>query len=151
MTLNIHHANDMRNVRELLLEYAASLPVNLSFQNFEAEVASLPGDYDPILLARWNGDLAGCVALHVWDDDGICEMKRLYVRPAFRRHAIGRKLAEAVIEVAKERGYRAMRLDTLPTMAGAMALYESLGFRDIAPYRHNPVTGSRFLELALGS
>ena len=149
MTLEIHPAGDMHDVRELFLEYAASLPVDLAFQNFDAEVASLPGDYDPILLARWNGELAGCVALHVWGEDGICEMKRLYVRPAFRGHAIGRKLAEAVIAMARERGHRAMRLDTLPTMAGAMALYESLGFRDIEPYRHNPVTGSRFLELPL--
>lgn len=146
--LTITPAGDLREVRELFLEYAASLPVDLGFQNFEEEVATLPGDYDPILVAHWHGAPAGCVAMHLWED-GVGEMKRLYVRPAFRGRAVGRKLAERLIAIATERGHRAMRLDTLPTMRDAMTLYESLGFRDVAPYRHNPVTGSRFLELAL--
>ena len=146
--LRIEPTHDLSVVRTLFLEYAQSLGVDLSFQNFDQELASLPGDYDPILLARWNDDVAGCVALHPFGD-GICEMKRLYVRPQFRGHDIGRSLAEAVIAVARERGYRAMRLDTLPTMQKAMRLYESLGFVDVEPYRFNPIAGSRFLELTL--
>ncbi len=146
--LRIEPTRDLSVVRTLFLEYAQSLGVDLSFQNFDQELASLPGDYDPILLARWNDDVAGCVALHPFGD-GVCEMKRLYVRPQFRGHDIGRALAERLIAVARERGYRAMRLDTLPTMQKAMRLYESLGFVDVEPYRFNPIAGSRFLELTL--
>jgi ribosomal protein S18 acetylase RimI-like enzyme len=137
-------------IRALFLEYAQGLDVDLAFQNFDEELASLPGDYEPLLVARWNDELAGCVALHALDDT-TCEMKRLYVRSTFRGHGIARALASRVIEIARERGFRAMRLDTLPTMNAAMALYESLGFVDVAPYRFNPIAGSRFLELALSS
>lgn len=147
--LAIERAVDMREARALFLEYASSLGVDLSFQNFAEELASLPGDYDPILLARWNAALAGCVAMHPSAGDHVCEMKRLYVRPEFRKHHIGRALALRIIDEARARGYRAMRLDTLPMMQGAMRLYESLGFVDIEPYRYNPIAGTRFLELAL--
>ena len=146
--LTIHPATDMSDVRALFLEYAASLGVDLSFQNFDEELASLPGDYDPILLGRWSGALAGCVAIHDYGD-AVCEMKRLYVRPDFRKYGIGRALAMRIIDEARARGYRAMRLDTLPSMQGAMKLYESLGFVDIEPYRYNPIQGTRFLELTL--
>ncbi|HJQ37279.1 MAG TPA: GNAT family N-acetyltransferase [Thermoanaerobaculia bacterium] len=146
--LTIERAVDLNDVRTLFLDYANSLGVDLSFQNFDAELASLPGDYDPILIARWNGALAGCVAMHPYGD-GVCEMKRLFVRPGFRKHHIGRALALRLIDEARARGYRAMRLDTLPMMQSAMRLYESLGFVDIEPYRYNPIEGTRFLELAL--
>ena len=146
--LRIEPAAGVEIVRTLFLEYATSLGVDLSFQNFDEELASLPGDYDPILVAYWNDDVAGCVALHALGG-GICEMKRLYVRPRFRGHDLGRQLALRVIDEARSRGYRAMRLDTLPTMQSAMRLYESLGFRDVEPYRFNPIAGSRFLELTL--
>ena len=146
--LTIEPYANLDDVRALFLEYAAPLGVDLGFQNFDHELASLPGDYDPILLARWNGELAGCAALHSLDGE-VCEMKRLYVRPAFRGHAIARMLALKVIEIARERGFRAMRLDTLPMMTSAMKLYESLGFVDVEPYRFNPIEGSRFMELRL--
>ncbi len=146
--LTIDTAISIAEVRELFLEYAHSIGVDLSFQNFDEELAMLPGDYDPILVARWNNELAGGVALHDLGG-GVCEMKRLYVRPAFRAHGAGRALALRIIEEARKRGFRAMRLDTLPTMRDAMRLYESLGFADIEPYRYNPIAGSRFLELTL--
>jgi ribosomal protein S18 acetylase RimI-like enzyme len=146
--LTITPATDIGEVRTLFREYAASLGVDLSFQNFDEELASLPGDYDPILIARWDGALAGCVAMHPYGGD-VCEMKRLYVRPDFRKHHIGRALTLRLIDEARARGYRAMRLDTLPMMQSAMRLYESLGFVDIEPYRYNPIEGTRFLELTL--
>ena len=148
--LRIAPADDIDVVRELFLEYGRSLGVDLSFQDFDREVESLPGDYDPILLARWNDEVAGCVALRAIDS-AVCEMKRLYVRPQFRGKNIGRSLAETVIAEARRRGFKRMRLDTLPTMREAMPLYESLGFVDIPPYRFNPIAGSRFLELVIGS
>ena len=146
--LHIHRAIDVAIVRELFLEYAQSLGVDLAFQDFEREVASLPGDYDPILIAHWNSEVAGCVALHGWDRD-VCEMKRLYVRPAFRGHAIGRALAERIIAKAREKRFARMRLDTLPIMREAQELYRSLGFVEIPPYRFNPIDGSKFMELDL--
>jgi ribosomal protein S18 acetylase RimI-like enzyme len=146
--LRIEPATDMDVAREIFAEYGHSTGFDLEFQHFARELATLPGDYDPILLARWDEHVAGCVALHEIGD-GVCEMKRLYVRPAFRGHAIGRSLAERIIEIARVRGHRAMRLDTLPSMRDAMGLYESLGFRDIEPYRFNPIEGSRYMELEL--
>jgi len=146
--LHIHPAIDVGIVRELFLEYAHSLGVDLSFQDFDREIATLPGDYDPILVAHWNSEPAGCVALHGLDTN-VCEMKRLYVRPAFRGHAIGRTLAERIIAEARSRGYARMRLDTLPTMREAIPLYGSLGFVEIPPYRFNPIEGSKFMELDL--
>jgi len=135
-------------VRELFLEYANSLGVDLAFQDFQREVATLPGDYDPILVAHWNSEVAGCVALHALDRN-VCEMKRLYVRPEFRGHAIGRTLAERIIAEAREKGFASMRLDTLPIMGEAQELYRSLGFVEIPPYRFNPIDGSKFMELDL--
>ena len=146
--LRIERTEDISLVRELFSEYGRSLGVDLSFQDFDRELATLPGDYDPILLARWNDDVAGCVALRPIDAT-LCEMKRLYIRPEFRGKKIGRALAERIIEEARSRGFKRMRLDTLPTMREAMPLYESLGFVDIAPYRFNPIAGTRFLELDL--
>ena len=145
-------ASDPEEVRALFREYQAELGVDLCFQGFDRELAELPGDYGPpdgsLLVASVDGELAGCVGLRRLGDH-VCEMKRLYVRPAFRRRRVGRALAEAVIATARERGYGRMRLDTLPSMTEASALYRSLGFREIAPYYRNPVPGARFLELEL--
>jgi ribosomal protein S18 acetylase RimI-like enzyme len=146
--LRIAASDDIATVRELFIEYAASTGLDLEFQGFANELATLPGDYDPILVAKWNDEIAGCVALRRLDGQA-CEMKRLYVRPQFRAHKIGRALAAGVIDEARKRHFQRMRLDTLPTMTAAIHLYETLGFRDIPPYRYNPVAGTRYLELSL--
>ena len=146
--LHIHRAIDVAIVRELFLEYAQNIGVDLGFQDFQREVASLPGDYDPILVAHWNSEPAGCVAMHPMERKS-CEMKRLFVRAQYRGHAIGRALAERIIAEARSRGYERMRLDTLPTMTEAIPLYQSLGFVEIPPYRFNPIDGSKFMELDL--
>jgi GNAT superfamily N-acetyltransferase len=139
--------------RELFLEYAAEIDIDLSFQNFEQEVAELPGKYSPpagILLLAMDGDQAvGCIAMRPLGD-GICEMKRLYVRPSGRGRAVGRKLVEALIAHAKIAGYSRMRLDTLVgKMDRAIALYRELGFVEIPPYAFNPHPGVLYLELEL--
>lgn len=139
-------------IRALFREYAASLPFSLDFQGFEAELAALPGVYTPprgrLLLAENGGRAAGCIA-HKPLEPGICEMKRLYVRPESRGRNIGRKLAELLIAEARTAGYKAMRLDTIADMKAAMALYESLGFRRIEAYYANPIAGACFFELGL--
>jgi len=128
----------------LFREYADSLGVDLAFQGFEEELAALPDGYDVLLLAGEDG----CVGVRPFAD-GVCEMKRLYVRPSARGTGLGRALAVAAVEHARALGYRVMRLDTMPAMGAAQALYESLGFVEIPPYRHNPVPGARFMELDL--
>ncbi len=143
-------AEDLDVVKELFREYEASLPFDLSFQNFEQELAGLPGRYAPpsgrLLLARRDGAFVGCVALRQIGN-GVCEMKRLFVQPAFQGKGIGKALAQAIIEEARRIGYKRMRLDTV--LEPAKSLYRSLGFREIPPYQHVPVAGVVFMELEL--
>ncbi len=159
MSLEILQASSpahIQTARELFNQYATSLDFDLCFQNFEQELASLPGDYAPpegrLLLAFWEGEPIGCGALHKYakGDDTVCEMKRLYVKPENRGYGIGMALADRLIREAREIGYRRMLLDTIPqSMAAAVKMYRALGFREIASYRPNPVPGAIFLELQL--
>ena len=144
---------DVDRARELFEEYAAWLGLDLCFQRFAEELADLPGAYAPpagrLFLARDGDQISGCVALRPFGD-GVCEIKRLYVRPDFRGKGLGHELTQAVIDAAREIGYQRMRLDTLPgRMDRAIAMYHSLGFREIEPYYHNPYTGVTFMELSL--
>jgi ribosomal protein S18 acetylase RimI-like enzyme len=140
------------DVRQLFLEYAASLGIDLCFQGFEQELAGLPGKYAPpegaLILALVDGKPAGCVALRLIDAE-LCEMKRLYLRDAFRGLGLGRALVMRIIEEARTRGYHAMRLDTLSSMVAAQRLYASFGFSYIEPYIYNPVEGAQYMELKL--
>ena len=137
---------------QLFHEYADSLDFDLDFQNFAQEVAGLPGAYAPpdgsLILAFADDALAGCVALRRLEH-GICEMKRLYVRPSHRGQGLGRLLIEEIVNRGRTMGYGRMRLDTAPSMLAAQELYADFGFRDIEPYCHNPLVGARFMELEL--
>jgi putative acetyltransferase len=149
----VESSTQIAQARELFLEYAQSLGFSLCFQNFDQEHAGLPGDYAPpegrLLLAECDGLLAGCVALHKLESS-VCEMKRLYLRPQFRGQGFGRVLADRIIAEARDIGYQRMRLDTVePVMKDAVAMYRKLGFRQVAPYRANPIAGAMYMELVL--
>ncbi|WP_042429569.1 GNAT family N-acetyltransferase [Comamonas granuli] len=143
-------------VRTLFEEYAASLGIDLCFQNFTEELASLPGDYTAprgaLLVALVDGAYAGCCAMRPLDNcdyPNACEMKRLYVRKAFRGFGLGRQLAEGILDAARIAGYDNILLDTLDDMESARALYAELGFEEIPPYYHNPIAGAHYLKAAL--
>lgn len=146
----------MQAVREIFREYASTLSVDLDFQDFDAELAGLPGDYAPprgaLLLARVEGVWAGCCALRPMDSSdypNAAEMKRLYVRKPFRGFGLGRQLTEAILDEARRAGYSTVLLDTLDEMEAARALYEDLGFEEIPPYYHNPHAGAHYLKVEL--
>ena len=145
-------ADDLGHIRELFLEYADSLGVDLEFQNFTQEVANLPGDYAPprgrLLLVLSDNQPAGCVGLRAISST-VCEMKRLYVRQPFRGFGLGKLLADRIIQEARMIGYESMLLDTLPTMTQARKLYAQLGFQETQPYRFNPVQGTTYMVLEL--
>ena len=153
MLVQVQTGPDIDLARELFREYQRSLDIDLCFQDFERELATLPGEYAPpfgrLLLLYEEEDLAGCVALRKIDDE-TCEMKRLYDRPEFRGRQLGKRLAEAVIDESRVIGYKKMKLDTLPIMKTAITMYRSLGFKPTPPYRQNPVPGALFMELDLG-
>jgi len=145
-------ADDIPAIRELFLEYAQSLGFDLCFQDFDEELATLPGKYaEPngcLLIVKRGNEDCGCVALRKIED-GVCEMKRLYVKPDFRKHGLGKKLVERIIDEAKHRGYKLMRLDTLATMQSAIKLYKAYGFYEIPAYTFNPIPEAVYLELKL--
>lgn len=154
--MRIFQANtqeDVDDARSLFEQYAAGLGISLCFQNFDRELANLPGDYAPpdgrLLLAVEDDQLAGCIALRKLEP-GVCEMKRLFIRPAYRGKGLGRLLVESIIDEARQLGYTRMRLDTLPgRMDPAIALYQSIGFLEIDPYYENPVADAKFMQLEL--
>jgi putative acetyltransferase len=147
---------ELNATRGIFEEYAAQLGIDLCFQNFDAELAGLPGDYAApqgiLFLATVDGAIAGCCAMRPLqrvDYSDAAEMKRLYVRPAFRRLGLGRQLTEAIVDAARVAGYHHLLLDTLSDMESARALYADLGFEAIPPYYHNPIAGAHYLKLAL--
>jgi ribosomal protein S18 acetylase RimI-like enzyme len=151
----VRTVDELASTVKLFREYASSLNVDLSFQNFEVELQTMPGKYAPpmgeLLLARDpNGDPVGCVGLRPIEPQGCCEMKRLYVAPQGRGFGHGRRLVEAIVREAERIGYREMRLDTLPSMAEAMALYRKVGFEPMEPYYDNPVSGTTFMRRPCG-
>ena len=155
MTIHIRHVkgtSDLNAVHILFQEYANSLAFDLSFQGFEKELESLPGRYafpeGSLLIAQNQNGIVGCVAVRKIDN-GVCEMKRLFVRPEYRGTGIGRRLAMEIIQTAIRLGYPRMRLDTTPSMSTATSLYRALGFYDTEPYCYNPVPGAVYLELDL--
>lgn len=147
---------ELNRLRSVLREYADALQIDLCFQGFEAELAELPGEYaaprGALLMAMVDEQLAGCCALRPLDTanyPNACEMKRLYVRPSFRRTGIGRQLVEAILDCARMAGYACVLLDTLDDMESARALYQDLGFEEITPYYHNPIKGAHYLKANL--
>ncbi len=157
MTIRITEArwpDDRAFVETLFREYVASLAEDISFQNVDDELAGLPGKYarptGVVLIARDHNEAAGAIAYRMVEP-GVCEMKRLYVRPAFRGNGLGRELANELIEDARERGYRTMLLDTLASMQPARALYRDLGFAPVEPYYDNPLPGVMYMALELTS
>lgn len=152
--LSAEKPEHLTTARELFREYEAAIGVNLEYQGFAAELANLPAPYiapqGALLIAQVNGETAGCVALRRFSDS-IGEMKRLYVRPAFRSYGLGRRLVDAVIEAARAAGYAALRLDTLASMEAAQRLYRELGFVEIPAYNDSHLPGTRFYELALNA
>jgi putative acetyltransferase len=144
---------DIATVRTLFREYADSLGIDLCFQDFETELATLPGAYAPpagaLLLAELEGRTVGCVALRPLETPRVAELKRLYVRPGARGSGVGAALTETALRLARKAGYACIRLDTLPTMASAQALYRRLGFHEVAPYRLNPIPGALYMECDL--
>lgn len=145
---------DIDLAHTLFEEYAAGLGISLCFQNFDQELANLPGDYalpsGRLLIARVGEEVAGCIALRK-QGEGVCEMKRLYLRPNFRGKGFGGKMVETILAEAKQIGYSRMRLDTLPgRMDKAISLYRSIGFKEIAPYYDNPAADVLYMELVLG-
>jgi ribosomal protein S18 acetylase RimI-like enzyme len=142
----------LRAAKKLFLEYADSLEFSLDFQDFDEELADFPGAYEEptgaLLIAIEDERPIGCVALRRFDED-VSEMKRLYVRPAYHGRGLGRTLAEAIVSEAKKLGYKKMLLDTVPSMKAAQGLYLSMGFREIPPYRVNPIPGACYMELEL--
>lgn len=143
---------DIETARGLFLEYAESVGIDLCFQGFEKELAALPGQYSEpegaLILAKHGKEACGCGCLRKIDDV-TCEMKRLYVRDPFRGLGIGRELVKRLLSAARGKGYRRMRLDTLPSMAQAIALYRSFGFYEIPPYVYNPIQGAIYMEIVL--
>jgi ribosomal protein S18 acetylase RimI-like enzyme len=151
-------ADLLQAAREIFREYADSLAIDLCFQNFDQELAALPGEYEPpggcLLLAFVDSALAGCGAMRPLPDSdyaNACEMKRLYVRPAFRRFGLGRILAQALLDEAQRAGYSQVLLDTLDDMEAARGLYASLGFEEVPPYYFNPIAGAHYLKATLGA
>jgi putative acetyltransferase len=150
--LHPNSAELWQTARTLVREYAASLNINLAFQNFDDELSHFERDYAPpsgtFLLARHNNEFVACAALRRFSSTDA-EMKRLYVRPSARNQGLARQLALALVAEAKSLGYARILLDTLPTMHSAQSLYKSLGFQSIEPYRHNPIEGTSYLKLEL--
>jgi len=149
-------AHDLDGVRKLFVEYAAALQIDLCFQNFTEELDALPGEYasprGALLVAILNDEFAGCCAMRPLDTvdyPNACEMKRLYVRPAFRGRQLGRQLAEAILDLSRQAGYDNILLDTLDDMESARALYQELGFEEIPPYYYNPIAGAHYLKAKL--
>ncbi len=152
--LPVRPRRDLRAAASLFRAYATSLPIDLAYQGFEEEVAALPGKYAPpsgalLLARRADGEAIGCVALRAIEPEGCCELKRLYVSPEGRGLGLGRALVTAILAEAAQLGYREIRLDTLPTMTGALALYRKAGFEPTAPYYDTPITGTVFLAKRL--
>lgn len=150
--IRVQSEQELAAAKLLFREYADSLGFNLDFQDFDEELARLPGEYGPpdgrLRLAVCDTAVAGCIGVRRLEGE-ICEMKRLYVRPPFRRRGIGRMLARAGIRDARDLGYRVIRLDTIPAMEAATELYRSLGFSEIEPYRYNPLPGAIYMQLVL--